>query len=159
MELSRKCEKPFVPNRLEKRGYRKAAVGQKQVPAVQSGGQMDALAVAPRGNPLPALPGPGESLQALKVLARIYQTSKIKGVAFTKLAQWYNEVEQAGFKSFSTVSRTTQNHYSTILNFFDNRSTNASAESFNTKIKAFRAQFRGVTNIEFFLFRLSNIYA
>ncbi|MCE7057894.1 DDE transposase, partial [Algoriphagus sp. AGSA1] len=29
----------------------------------------------------------------------------------------------------------------------------------NAKIKAFRAQFRGVTNIEFFLFRLSNIYA
>ncbi|MEP1086571.1 transposase, partial [Algoriphagus sp.] len=50
-------------------------------------------------------------------------------------------------------------HYTSILNFFENRSTNASAESFNAKIKAFRAQFRGVTNIEFFLFRLSNIYA
>ncbi|HHT9078422.1 hypothetical protein [Flavobacterium psychrophilum] len=26
-------------------------------------------------------------------------------------------------------------------------------------MKAFRAQFRGVRNIEFFLFRLTNIYA
>ena len=69
-------------------------------------------------------------------------------MAFTKLAQWYNEVEQAGFKFFNKVSRTIQNHYTTILNFFDNRSTNASAESFNAKIKAFRAQFRGVTNID-----------
>ncbi|WP_397446133.1 transposase [Polaribacter sp. R77954] len=34
-------------------------------------------------------------------------------------------------------------HYQNILNYFDNRSTNASAESFNAKIKAFRAQFRG----------------
>ena len=50
-------------------------------------------------------------------------------------------------------------HYKNILNYFDNRSTNASAESFNAKIKAFRAQFRGVRNIEFFLFRLSNIFA
>ena len=50
-------------------------------------------------------------------------------------------------------------HYKNILNYFDNRSTNASAESFNAKIKAFRAQFRGVRNIEFFLFRLTNIYA
>jgi len=58
----------------------------------------------------------------------------------------------------SLVSRTIQNHYETILNFFENRSTNASAESFNAKIKAFRAQFRGVSNIEFFLYRLSNIY-
>ena len=46
-----------------------------------------------------------------------------------------------------------------ILNYFDNRSTNASAESFNAKIKAFRAQFRGVKNIGFFLFRLTTIFA
>ena len=50
-------------------------------------------------------------------------------------------------------------HYKNILNYFDNRSTNASAESFNAKIKAFRTQFRGVRNIEFFLFRLTNIFA
>jgi hypothetical protein len=37
--------------------------------------------------------------------------------------------------------------------------TNAAAESFDAKIKAFRSQFRGVRNIEFFLFRLTNIYA
>lgn len=92
-------------------------------------------------------------------LAHIYQTSKLKGVAFTKLAQWYDKVEKAGFKSFNTVSRTIQNHYISILNFFNNRSTNASAESFNAKIKAFRSQFRGVRNVEFFLFRLSKIYA
>ena len=42
---------------------------------------------------------------------------------------------------------------------FGNRSTIASFESFNAKIKAFRVQFRGVRNIEFFLFRLTNIYA
>ncbi|HET6555944.1 MAG TPA: DDE transposase, partial [Prolixibacteraceae bacterium] len=35
----------------------------------------------------------------------------------------------------------------------------ASAESFNAKIKAFRASFRGVRNVSFFLFRLSKIYA
>ncbi|WP_429417504.1 transposase [Roseimarinus sediminis] len=40
-----------------------------------------------------------------------------------------------------------------------NRSTNASAESFNAKIKAFRSQFRGVRNIPFFLYRLAKIYA
>ncbi|WP_261976217.1 transposase [Flavobacterium columnare] len=34
------------------------------------------------------------------------------------------------------------------MNYFDNRSTNASAESFNAKIKAFRSKFRGVRNIE-----------
>ncbi|AWG25416.1 hypothetical protein FK004_10105 [Flavobacterium kingsejongi] len=45
-----------------------------------------------------------------------------------------------------------------ILNYFDNRSTNASAESFNAKVKAFRSQFRGVRKVDFFLFRLSNLF-
>ncbi|MCR6637516.1 MAG: transposase [Sporocytophaga sp.] len=92
-------------------------------------------------------------------LGNIFQTVKDKRVAFTKLAQWYDKVEKAGFKSFMTVKRSIEAHYPTILNFFDNRSTNASAESFNAKIKAFRSAFRGVRNVTFFLFRLANIYA
>ncbi|MEL1254164.1 transposase [Flavobacterium sp. DGU38] len=50
-------------------------------------------------------------------------------------------------------------NYQSILNYFDNRSTNASAESFNAKVKAFRSQFRGVRKVDFFLFRLSNLFA
>ena len=92
-------------------------------------------------------------------LGEIYHTVKDKGVGFARLAKWYDEVERSGFKSFGTVSRSIQNNYQYILNFFENRNTNASAESFNAKIKAFRSQFRGVRDIPFFLFRLSKIYA
>lgn len=92
-------------------------------------------------------------------LGRIYHTSKVKGVAFAKLAKWYDDVEKSKFKSFNTIAKSIKEHYLTILNYFDNRSTNASAESFNAKIKAFRASFRGVKNVSFFLFRLANIYA
>jgi len=93
-------------------------------------------------------------------LATIYQKTKDKAVAYTKLARWYDKVEKSEFsKSFGTVARSIQSHYRSILNFFDNRSTNASAESFNAKIKAFRLQFRGVRSVPFFLFRLSKIYA
>lgn len=92
-------------------------------------------------------------------LGQIYSNTKSKGIAFTKLAQWYDRVEKAEFKSFNTIAKSIREHYTTILNYFDNRSTNASAESFNAKIKAFRTSFRGVKNVNFFLFRLSNIYA
>lgn len=92
-------------------------------------------------------------------LGRIYHTTKVKGVAYTKLAQWYDKVETLGYKSFNVIAKSISEHYINILNFFDNRSTNASAESFNAKIKAFRTSFRGVTDVSFFLFRLSNIYA
>ncbi|WP_237706924.1 transposase [Flavobacterium columnare] len=50
-------------------------------------------------------------------------------------------------------------NYQSILNYFDNRSTNAAAESFNAKIKSFGSHFRGVRKIDFFLFRLSNLFA
>ena len=92
-------------------------------------------------------------------LSWIFNQTKDKIYAFTRLAKWHEKVEQAGFKSFNTLSRTIINHHRTILNYFDNHSTNASAESFNAKIKAFRAQYRGVGNINFFLFRITKIYA
>lgn len=92
-------------------------------------------------------------------LGKIFTVSKNKQQAFKRLAIWYNQVEDAGIDAFKTVARSVQTHYESILNFFDNRSTNASAESFNAKIKAFRATSRGVRDTTFFLFRLANIYA
>ncbi|MFT5863006.1 MAG: transposase [Flavobacteriales bacterium] len=92
-------------------------------------------------------------------LSWIFNNTKDKTSALVRLAKWDEKVRQAAFKSFNTIARTMSIHYKNILNYFDNRSTNASAESFNAKIKAFRAQFRGVRNIEFFLFRISNIFA
>ena len=86
------------------------------------------------------------------------QTSTIEA-GYTRLAHWYREVEESGFKSFSTVATTISLNYRSILNYFRNRSTNASAESFNAKIKAFRSQFRGVKNVEFFLYRLTTIFS
>lgn len=92
-------------------------------------------------------------------LSWIFNNTKNKTSALIRLAKWDEKVRQAAFKSFNTIARTMSIHYKNILNYFDNRSTNASAESFNAKIKAFRTQFRGVRNIEFFLFRLTNIFA
>jgi len=92
-------------------------------------------------------------------LSNIFTTTTEKIYGLTRLARWHEKVRQSGFKSFNTVARSIEHHYKTIVNYFDNRSTNASAESFNAKIKAFRAQFRGVRNVEFFLYRLTQLYA
>jgi len=92
-------------------------------------------------------------------LRLIYAKTKDKGVALTKLAQWYNEVTESGFSSFNSISATLYAHYPNVLNFFDNRSTNASAESFNAKLKNFRGAMRGVTDLKFFLYRIAKIYA
>lgn len=92
-------------------------------------------------------------------LRRIYNQNIQKSVAMLKLARWFKEAEESGFKVFSVLMKTIMNHYSDILNYFDKRSTNASAESFNAKIKNFRLQLRGVKDKSFFLFRLSKLFA
>jgi transposase len=92
-------------------------------------------------------------------LSWIFEKTKDKTLALNRLAHWYEALSQAGFKSFNTIAKTMTIHYQNSINYFDNRSTNASAESFNATIKAFRTQFRVVRNIEFFLFRLTNVFA
>ena len=41
----------------------------------------------------------------------IYNTSKHRGIAYKKLALWFNEVTDSGFKSFNTISATIYCHY------------------------------------------------
>lgn len=91
-------------------------------------------------------------------LGDIFRHCTCKEQAFKRLALWHNQVEDAGIDSFRTVSKSIETHYIGILDYFNNRSTNASAESFNAKIKAFRASARGVRDIKFFMFRLAKIY-
>lgn len=100
-----------------------------------------------------------KAYQLSQKLRDFFNTKQNKGVALTKLAHWYDQVEKSGFKSFGTIMNTIKINYQGIVNYFEERSTNAAAESFNAKIKAFRAQFRGVRNVDYFLFRLTKIYA
>ena len=92
-------------------------------------------------------------------LGKIFSDYTDKDVACAKLALWYNEIEEFGYDTFTTVANSIENHYERILNYFVNRSTNAAAEAFNAKIKAFSASFIVVVDKSFFLYRLANVYA
>lgn len=92
-------------------------------------------------------------------LVDIFNMKCKPGVARLCLARWYNDVEAFGYDGFSKVIETFENHNDTIVNYFEERLINASAESFNAKIKAFRTQFRGVGDIKFFMYRLATLYS
>jgi transposase len=100
-----------------------------------------------------------EAYQLAMELTDIYNAKSSKNSARLNLARWFDKVSKLTGNAFQTVIDTFINHYDTILNFFVNRQTNAGAESFNAKVKAFRSQFRGVVDIPFFLFRLSLLCA
>lgn len=91
-------------------------------------------------------------------LVDIFNKKASPAAARLRLARWYNEVEAFGNNEFNKVLETFENRNSAIINYFDRRLTNASAESFNAKIKAFRTQFRGIGDIKFFMFRLASLY-
>lgn len=92
-------------------------------------------------------------------LTELFNKKSTPMQARLNLARWYNDVETFGEVEFAHVLETFENHNETIINYFEERLTNASAESFNAKVKAFRAQFRGVGDIKFFMFRLATQYA
>ena len=88
----------------------------------------------------------------------IYKNTS-KTIALIQFNEWKKNVGEMKIEEFNTVVNSIEYHLDNILNFFDNRSTNANAESFNSKIKAFRANLRGVTDVKFFLFRLEKLFA
>lgn len=87
-----------------------------------------------------------------------YEHSQTRKQAKQKLNNWYSKVEKKEFDSFVTTAEYIKTREDTILNYFPNRSTNASAESFNAKLKGFRALIRGVRDKTFFLFRVAKLY-
>jgi transposase len=88
----------------------------------------------------------------------IYENTQ-KAVAKIAFEQWIEKLQNNEIKEFYTVANTVKYNLNNMLNFFDNRSTNANAESFNSKIKLFRANQRGVVDTKFFLFRLYKLFA
>ena len=91
-------------------------------------------------------------------LRMIFSKNTIKDVARLSMAKWYNKVDEARMKQFNVIAATFYEHYDEILNFYNHRSSNAAAESFNAKIKLFRANQHGVADKKFFLFRIAKLY-
>lgn len=82
------------------------------------------------------------------------------GNAKKQFIEWIDEIKkQTELTEFNSAARSIGYHLENILNFFTNRNTNANAESFNSKIKLFRANQRGVRDVSFFLFRLEKLFA
>ena len=91
-------------------------------------------------------------------LRNVYEnTSKVR--AEIQLNKWIEKTTELKIEQFYTAANSINYNKDNILNFLNNRSTYASAESFNSKIKLFRANLRGVSDLKFFLFRLTKLFA
>ena len=82
-----------------------------------------------------------------------------KNTARIKMVQWIEDTVKSGIEEYNTAANSIKINLENILNFFHNRSTNANAESFNAKLKGFRAIQRGIKDLDFFLFRVEKLFA
>lgn len=95
----------------------------------------------------------------LSMMFRAWYEQKVgKEEARVGLQKWYHKIEEGRIEIFIVTAQSIKAHEDTILNYFNKRSTNASAESFNAKLKGFRALVRGVRDVKFFLFRVGKLY-
>ena len=46
----------------------------------------------------------------------------------TLIPHWYKDVEESGLRSFATIMNTIKINYDEIVNYFENRITNAAAD-------------------------------
>lgn len=58
-----------------------------------------------------------------------------------RLHEWYKDVNACTFREIKAARECIKSKEEEVLNYFTNRATNASAESLNSKIKGFRAQW------------------
>lgn len=75
-----------------------------------------------------------------------------------KLDEWCKDVGKSLIRELISVRDTIRQKETEILYYFINRSTNASAESLNSKIKGFRTQLRGIQDLPFFMYRLRVLF-
>ena len=75
-----------------------------------------------------------------------------------RFQKWYKTVSKCTLREVKSARDAIKSREDEILNYFIDRSTNAGAESFNSKIKGFRAQLRGVADLPFFMYRLCTIF-
>jgi transposase len=91
-------------------------------------------------------------------LRKIYQITS-KSHAFNALRAWVGQAKDASIDHFEVARDTIDNHLEGILAFFNIRSTNAHAESFNAQITLFPANPRGFNGPTIFIYRLQKVFA
>lgn len=100
-----------------------------------------------------------EAYDIVNRLRAIFRSKNLtKETAKDKLHEWYKDVSTCTLREIKSARDAIKDREDNVLNYFINRATNAAAESLNSKLKSFRAQVRGVSDLPFFMYRVCKIY-
>lgn len=100
-----------------------------------------------------------EAYDIVNRLRSIFRSKTLtKETAKPKLHEWYQLVANCTLREVKSARDAIKDREDNVLNYFVNHATNAAAESLNSKLKNFRAQVRGVSDLPFFMYRVCKIY-
>lgn len=100
-----------------------------------------------------------EAYELVNKLRCVFKDKKLdKAQAKKKFKEWYKSVAQSTLREVKAARDLIKSREDEILNYFNNRSTNAAAESLNAKMKGFRSQMRGISDLPFFMYRLGVLF-
>lgn len=91
-------------------------------------------------------------------LRNIFKKKQSREKAGKSLEAWAKNVGRSRIRELISARDTIMGKKEYVLNYFNNRSTNASAEALNSKMKGFRTQVRGVADLPFFMYRMMKIF-
>ena len=100
-----------------------------------------------------------EAYSLICLIRAIFRNKKLtREQAKEKLHEWYAKVAACTIREIKSARDCIKAREEEVLNYFSEHHTNAAAESLNSKIKGFRAQVHGVSDIPFFMYRLYKIF-
>ncbi len=100
-----------------------------------------------------------EAYNLVDSLRNVFRMKTLDRVnARNRLHEWYQKVAGCSLREVKSARDAVKFKEEEVLNYFINRSTNAAAESLNSKLKRFRAQLHGVSDLPFFMYRVSLIF-
>ena len=100
-----------------------------------------------------------EAYNLVDSLRNVFRMKTLDRVnARNRLHEWYQKVAGCSLREVKSARDAVRFKEEEVLNYFINRSTNAAAESLNSKLKRFRAQLPGVSDLPFFMYRVSLIF-
>lgn len=103
-----------------------------------------------------------DMLEAYNLVNRLRTIFKNKTLSVatgkSELITWCADVQLTKFDTLKTAAETIESRIDEVANYFEQRHTNAAAESLNSKLKGFRSMLRGVSDLPFFMYRVSTIF-
>lgn len=99
-----------------------------------------------------------EAYWLVNKLRAVFRSNIDRESAKKKFEEWYGEVAKCTSREVKAARDTIKFREDEVLNYFINRSTNASAESLNSKLKGFRSQLRGVADLPFYMYRVKVLF-